>query len=341
MIIFEILLLAFLIVCAISVSFIKRLTSTIIVFMSFSIVMSIIWMLLESPDLALTEAAVGAGISSVLFFLLIKRIHAMGGYPSSGTQGQKQTSSARTMYCVCSIIFVSVIIVAFLVALAEMPPFGDPSNPTNNEVYVRYVEQGMAETGAINIVAAVILDYRAFDTMGEAFILFTVMVFTTSLLKTSYALDIPEDSKKKEPVILRVIVMIIVPFLMVYGLYVLFNGHLSPGGGFSGGAVLGAGLSLYAAAFGVDKVRKIFSLNTYTICSGCALLFYALVKGYSFIMGANGNKPGFPLGTPGNLLSSGLILPLNVCVGVLVTFTMYDLFVLFSETEKQGESKWT
>ncbi len=71
------LLLGFLIVCALSVSLTKNLLTSIVIFMSYSVVMSIIWMLLESPDLAITEAAVGAGVTSVLFFITLKKIHAI------------------------------------------------------------------------------------------------------------------------------------------------------------------------------------------------------------------------------------------------------------------------
>lgn len=74
---FEVILLIFLIVCAISVSFSKNLLNSIIIFMSYSLIMSIIWILLESPDLAITEAAVGAGVTSLLFFMTLKKIHAM------------------------------------------------------------------------------------------------------------------------------------------------------------------------------------------------------------------------------------------------------------------------
>lgn len=74
---FALIMLIFLVVCAISVSFTKKVLSAVIIFMSYSIVMSIVWLLLESPDLALTEAAVGAGITSVLFFLALRKINAM------------------------------------------------------------------------------------------------------------------------------------------------------------------------------------------------------------------------------------------------------------------------
>lgn len=75
--VFQLVLFLFLIVCAISVSFLKNLLNSIIIFMSYSLIMSIIWILLESPDLAITEAAVGAGITSILFFVTLKKIHAM------------------------------------------------------------------------------------------------------------------------------------------------------------------------------------------------------------------------------------------------------------------------
>jgi uncharacterized MnhB-related membrane protein len=76
-ILFEYMLLIFLIGCALAVSFTRKVISAVIIFMSYSIVMSIIWLLLEAPDLALTEAAIGAGVTSILFFLAIKRINTM------------------------------------------------------------------------------------------------------------------------------------------------------------------------------------------------------------------------------------------------------------------------
>ncbi len=78
MTVFQYILMALLIICAVSVSFSKNLLNSILIYMSFSLIMSILWVCLESPDLAITEAAVGAGITSVLFFITLKKIHAMG-----------------------------------------------------------------------------------------------------------------------------------------------------------------------------------------------------------------------------------------------------------------------
>lgn len=77
MLIFEYILLGLLVVCAISVSFSKKLLNAVLIFMSYSLVMTIIWILLESPDLAITEAAVGVGVTSLLFFVTLKRIRAI------------------------------------------------------------------------------------------------------------------------------------------------------------------------------------------------------------------------------------------------------------------------
>ena len=71
------LLLIFLLVCAVAVSLSKNLLNSIIVYMSFSLIMSVIWILLESPDLAITEAAVGAGEKTILFIITLKKIHAI------------------------------------------------------------------------------------------------------------------------------------------------------------------------------------------------------------------------------------------------------------------------
>ena len=77
--IFKIILLSLLIICAICVCFSKNLLISIVIFMSYSLIMSLIWMLLEAPDLAITEAAVGAGVTSIIFFVTLKKIKRIDG----------------------------------------------------------------------------------------------------------------------------------------------------------------------------------------------------------------------------------------------------------------------
>ena len=73
----RIILLVFLLVCAIAVSFSKNLLISVVIYKAFSLIMAIIWLILESPDLAITEAAVGAGVTSILFFVTLKKIRSI------------------------------------------------------------------------------------------------------------------------------------------------------------------------------------------------------------------------------------------------------------------------
>ena len=74
---FGIIVLSFLLVCAIAASLSRNLLATVVIFMAYSLLMSIVWIVMQSPDLAITEAAVGAGVTSVLFFITLKKIHAI------------------------------------------------------------------------------------------------------------------------------------------------------------------------------------------------------------------------------------------------------------------------
>lgn len=133
-------------------------------------------------------------------------------------------------------------------------------------------------------------------------------------------------------IILIEITKIIIPFIQVFGIYIILYGHLSPGGGFAGGTIIGSSLILYRIIFGKDKAsKKLNYTNLMKLICG-SLIFYGLLKGYSFITGgAHIHAPQLPLGNPGDILSGGYLLPLNISVGIVVTVTIYILFSLFYE----------
>ncbi len=256
----------------------------------------------------------------------------------SQSRGRKVMSR---LYAVLSVTICLTLIILLMETVISMPPFGSALAPTNNEVAARYIEKGLEETGATNIVAGMILDYRAFDTLGESTVLYIAACAVLILLRIDRRKDgtptqelIAEeaDDRAHEPKADRVLqgsAKVLTPIVLLLGIYVILNGHLSPGGGFSGGAIVGAGLILYLNAFGFDRASRFFTYKTFTSVSLFSLSFYALAKAYAFYCGANGLKSGIPLGTPGAILSSGLILPLNICVGMVVACTMYVFFCLF------------
>ena len=244
----------------------------------------------------------------------------------------------QKIYRLMSALICVTIIVLLLMTVAELPTLGEAAHPINNEVSGRYIEKGMEETGAVNIVAGMILDYRAFDTLGESHVLFIASCCVLILLridskgKGSTKEEAEENDRIYEPkndAILQYVARYLVPIIILFGIYVVFNGHISPGGGFSGGAIIGAGLILYLNAYGFKKTERFFTAKTFSTISVIALGFYALSKTYSFFTGANHLHSIISPGTPGNLLSAGLILPLNICVGMVVACTMYSFYALF------------
>ncbi len=247
--------------------------------------------------------------------------------------GKKEIKLFRRIYAVLSVLVCAGIITVLLYTVAHMPRFGNQANPDNNEVSRRYIEKGLEETGATNIVAGMILDYRAFDTYGESNVLFIACCCVLILLRNDNKKDkvFPDEQEgefKRNP-ILAIVTAVLFPIIMMFGIGIILNGHLSPGGGFSGGAIIGAGLILYANAFGFAKLERFFTTKTFQSVVFVALLFYGLAKSYSFYTGANHLKNVIPKGTPGAILSSGLILPLNICVGIVVACTMYGFYSLF------------
>lgn len=72
-----------------------------------------------------------------------------------------------------------------LIAVAELPPYGMPDNPIHNQVSERYINGALDDTGVLNMVTAIVLDYRAYDTMFETIVLFTAALAVVITLKTS------------------------------------------------------------------------------------------------------------------------------------------------------------
>lgn len=231
-------------------------------------------------------------------------------------------------YSISSVLVCLSLITLLIYAVSYLPPVGETGNPAGNEVPERYITQGVQETGAVNIVTGMILNYRAFDTFGESTVLFVATGCVMMILMKG------KSRKKEEEVsagdsILQIIARLVCPAVFLFGIYVILNGHLSPGGGFSGGAIIGAGLILYTNAYSFEKTERFFTQKTYTRISVSALSFYCLAKSYSFFTGANHMKNLIPNGTPGAIISSGLILPLNICVGMVVSCTIYAFYALF------------
>lgn len=259
--------------------------------------------------------------------------------PEVGMAVKKERRTFYVLYHIVAVMSALALIGVLLYLVANLPLYGE-ENIRADEVIRRYIESGLSETGAVNIVSGMILDYRAFDTLGESHVLFTALICVTILLRKdgkNMRPDYEDYYTVREDVyfdisrdaILRCVGTILVPCIFVYGIYVLLNGQISPGGGFSGGAVMGAGMIIFSSAFGFDAADRFFTLKLSSVITFVALAFYSFAKGYVFFMGANGYENGIPKGAPGAILSGGLILPLDIAVGLVVACTMFGFYSLF------------
>lgn len=261
---------------------------------------------------------------------------------ASKARSRKGAYADAWWFRLCAVLMCLSLIGLLLFAALRMPRFGSADTLIDSELTDFYVTHTLEETGAVNIVTGIILDYRGFDTLGESHVLFIAVC--TVLLMLSLRGERNEKRKllegawerRFEPgddLILKTAARLLTPLIGVFGAYIIFNGHLSPGGGFSGGAVLGAGLILYQNAFGYGRIERFFTYKTFRWISVSALLFYSLAKGYHFFTGANHLENGISAGTAGQIFSAGLLLPLNIAVGCVVACTMYALYTMFRRGE--------
>ncbi len=134
-----------------------------------------------------------------------------------------------------------------LVGARGLPGIGDPASPASTHVSPRFIEEAARETGARNMVTAVLADYRGYDTLGEAVVVFAAglgcfVVLALSAGARRSELPAPGMSHGFGSPILDTAARLLTPWLLVFAVHVLVHGHTSPGGGFQGGVLLGCGL---------------------------------------------------------------------------------------------------
>lgn len=159
----------FLVVCGLAVLLVKDLMSSIMIFSVYSLVMAIEWVRLNAVDVAITEAAVGAGISTVLFMVVLSRTKYVD-------EGKKPVSIPA--------LLISVGVAAVLLyGTAELPNLRDPNIAPSTHVAPYYIENSYEETGMINVVAAILASYRGYDTLGETVVVATAGFCLVLLLR--------------------------------------------------------------------------------------------------------------------------------------------------------------
>lgn len=166
----NIILLAFLAITAIAIVRMSNLFAIIMLFSIFSLLTAALFVVMDAVDVAFTEAAVGAGISTVLMIatLALTKDH-----------DEKHPSSHRPWLPLAVVIITGA---ALVYGTLDIPAFGDPNAPAQTHVAPYYLEKSIPETGVPNVVTSVLASYRGFDTLGEVVVVFTAGIAVLLLI---------------------------------------------------------------------------------------------------------------------------------------------------------------
>ncbi|MCU7833799.1 MAG: sodium:proton antiporter [gamma proteobacterium symbiont of Taylorina sp.] len=195
-----------------------------------------------------------------------------------------------------------------------------------------YAEHTAQDIGAANIVTAIIVTYRGLDTLGEVTVLFLTATIVAVLLGRGVAQkgkslqrDLPKSGE-----LLTTGSFLLVPLILLLGAYVFINGHLTPGGGFQGGAIVASAILLMLLT---DPLRH-FSHRLISIIESISGLFFLGIGVLGiFLAGGFLDNRIFPIGEFGSLFSAGAIPVIYSLIGLKVGAEFSSMLVNFSETE--------
>ena len=231
----------------------KRLMTAVMLMGFFSLLSASIFMVLDAVDVAFTEAAVGAGVSTI-FFLAALAIVGRTSKPQNAT---------RTFVPLAAVIITGALLVY---ASFDMPYFGSPDAPVHTHVAPRYLNVSPDEVGPPNIVTSVLASYRGYDTLGEVGVVFTAFIGVFMLLgggtrKSGVERPAPpyvRAESMRQKIVLREVSDLLIAPVLIFALYVQWHGDFGPGGGFQAGVIFASGVILYALIYGIVPAQKVF-----------------------------------------------------------------------------------
>ena len=201
-----------------------------------------------------------------------------------------------------------------------------------SKLATHYAGQGPAELGAPNLVTAVVVTYRGLDTLGEVTVLFMSAAGVGLMLRRRQQVAVEAEDKKPASEIVVTAAQLLLPMVFLFGVYVFVNGHLSPGGGFQGGAIIAAGSLLLLLTLPGAELRQRLIAVTESL-SG----FGYVVIGVLGVILAGGflDNRIMSLGTYGTLFSAGAIPIIYTLVGLKVGAELSAVLGRFRDTGEQ------
>jgi len=248
---------------------------------------------------------------------------------------------------ILAILFVSGLAALLLYAVALLPPMGDADNPTNQHIAPRYLERGPEEAGTRNIVAGVLLNYRGYDTMAEVAVFSAALAGVFAVLgrgRKRIGTTFIDGSGVEFSVVSKIAAAALIPLIILVSLYTIVHGLELPGGGFQGGAAIGAGVMVSTLAFGFGRAQHRMPHHTRIILEGTAISAFFLVGTVAVISGANFLTYTLPgIGPQAQaVLRTTMLLIVQFGIGIKVGAVATSIFfALLREKEAQDVERAT
>lgn len=323
-IVFAVFLLTLLVITAIGIVRAENLFVAVMLMAIFSLLMAANFFILDAADVALTEAAIGAGVTTVIFL----------GALSLTAQKEKKSSGAPM---IASVVVVATALV-LIYATFDKPILGDPNAPVHLHVAPWYLSETPELIGIPNVVTAVLGSFRAYDTLGEVFVVFAACIGVLFMLSARGEPDklsrrtTPESIGLRHHLIPKVVGRLILPFIILFGLYVQFHGEYGPGGGFQAGAIIATGIILFAILEGEKRAIAAVPKGVLMGMVAGGAILYTMVGVVTMLLGGNFLDYSVLAADPVVGQQIGIIV-IEAGVGITVCGALLSIFHAFAARE--------
>ena len=284
----------------------------------FSLISACLFVIMDAVDVAFTEAAVGAGVSTVLMMIVLNL-----------TKDKESPPIQPTIFP----LLVSLLTGGVLIyATKDMPAFGDPDAYIHHsKTTYHYLFNSYDQSHIPNVVTTVLASYRGYDTLGETTVVFTAAIAVLLLL--GHSKETNAEPKESKDQIALVGSKMLIPYILLFALYVQFHGDFGPGGGFQAGVMFAAAFVLHGMVLSPQHTLKAAPALVIEKLVALGVLIYASVGVYCLFKGgqfleydvllSHGEKPN-PHGQ-----HIGILL-VEAGVGITVFAAMLTLFYKFA-----------
>ena len=294
----------------------KKVVRLILYFGVFSFITAICFFLLGSPDVAMAEAAIST-FATIFFVICFEKYYDLRIDEEDRKEDAKPKSTFKQY----------LLPLGFVATLAALFVYFLPDNTVNTYLRDQYITRFASDVGGENAVTAIYLGYRVYDTLFEALILVITVVAVSHMSwfdQTTVTDGRRSDIQRSSLAVFTI--RVIAPILLLFGVYLIMNGHISPGGGFQGGVAV--------ATFFICRymIYNIYDISIYKIIRAEKAVFVvaALIAVAAIFLGIWAQVPAAWL----PLYQTTYLLIMNALIGVKVACTFIVLFYRFVAIER-------